>query len=52
MNKRDFIRTSVMAGVGLMSFNRVNASAKPKKSAGFKHWVWENPNHKEEENAI
>lgn len=52
MNKRDFIRTSVLAGVGLMSFNRVNAGSKPKKSSGFKHWVWENPNPAEEESAI
>jgi len=43
MNKRDFIKSSLFAGIGLMSFSEASGSQKPKKSAGYKNWVWENP---------
>lgn len=52
MNKRDFIKSSLFAGIGLMSFNQASARQKPKKSAGYKNWIWENPNHTEEESHI
>ena len=54
MQKRDFIKSSLLAGLGLMSLNAVSASEKPrkKKSSGLKNWVWENPNLQEEESAL
>ena len=54
MKKRDFIKASLLGGIGLMS-NRSsfgNESAKPKLSGGLKHWVWENPDGKEEEKSL
>ena len=54
MQKRDFIKSSLLAGIGLMSFSQSdgNPKHKPAKFSGLKHWVWENPNSKEEENAL
>lgn len=54
MKKRDFIKTSLLGGIGLMGSRAVmgmetSISEKPKT---WKHWVWENPNHKEEEQAL
>ncbi|MBW8323721.1 MAG: hypothetical protein K0M50_03050 [Prolixibacteraceae bacterium] len=52
MNKRDFIKSSLFAGIGIMSFGQASGSQKQKKSAGYKNWIWENPNHTEEESHI
>ncbi len=54
MKKRDFIKSSVLAGIGAMSFSPSSANTVPKRkeSTGPKHWVWENPNLKEEENDL
>lgn len=54
MQKRDFIKSSFLAGLGLMGLNSASATEKPrkKKSSGLKNWVWENPNLQEEESAL
>jgi len=54
MKKRDFIKSSLLAGIGAMSFTPSQGSVRPKKkeSNGLMHWVWENPNLKEEENNL
>ena len=53
MNKRDFIKSSILAGAGLASFSSAHAheTSKPEKSGELKHWVWENPRKEEEEKA-
>lgn len=45
MNKRDFIKSSVLAGMG-MTVLRTSASEvkSDKKASELKNWVWENPN--------
>jgi hypothetical protein len=54
MKKRDFIKTSLLGGMGLIG----SAAAlgmepvKTEKPKVWKHWVWENPNHQEEEQAL
>lgn len=54
MQKRDFIKSSLLAGLGLWSLNSASASERPRKhkSSGLKNWVWENPNLQEEESAL
>lgn len=54
MNKRDFIKSSILAGVGLAGFSSALASGtnQPKKPVGIKHWVWENPDQKEDEKSL
>lgn len=54
MNKRDFIKSSLLAGTGLLaskslqaeSSNKINAPSSPK------HWVWENPNKNEDNKTL
>lgn len=54
MNKRDFIKSSILAGAGLAGFGSAFAGevAKPKKAEGMKNWVWENPRQDEGEAAL
>ena len=54
MNKREFIKSSVMAGMGLTVLGTASASeAKAnKRSKGPKHWVWENPNKNESDKVL
>ena len=54
MHKRDFIKSSVLGGIGLMGFRSAfgNEPTPPGNGKGPKHWVWENPNAKEEEQAL
>lgn len=54
MKKRDFIKASLLSGMGLMSY-RPSLGRElpvPKKARGLKHWVWENPNGKEDEQSL
>ena len=53
MKKRDFIKTSLFAGLGVMSYQPAKAiQLNSKGSKALKHWVWENPNQKEEDSAL
>jgi len=54
MKKRDFIKSSVLAGIGVMNFSPLggNNLLKKKELTGLKHWVWENPDIKAEENNL
>lgn len=51
MKKRDFIKSSVFAGMGVLALGRTGASEiqNNTKSERYKHWVWENPNSEESE---
>ena len=53
MKKRDFIKTSLVAGLGMLSYQPAGAIQTNKKNRkDIKHWVWENPNRKEEDSAL
>ncbi len=52
MNKREFIKSSVLAGAGILTTGSVIGKTKKKKPAGLKHWVWENPNEREEDETL
>lgn len=54
MNKREFIKSSVLAGMGLTVLGTASASEKrkKKKQKGAKHWAWENPNKKESDSVL
>ncbi len=53
MKKRDFIKTSFAAGLGLLSTTGAKAiSSENKKESSLKHWVWENPDKKAEEKIL
>jgi hypothetical protein len=51
MKKRDFIKSSVWAGMGILAMGKTSASEsrESKKRKKYKHWVWENPDSKENE---
>jgi hypothetical protein len=51
MKKRDFIKSSVWAGIGILALGKTSASENrgSKKREKYKHWVWENPDSKESE---
>lgn len=54
MKKRDFIKSSLLAGAGLMSIRQSSAfpASKQTEKSAYKHWVWENPNQKEDEESL
>jgi hypothetical protein len=54
MNKRDFIKSSILAGTGLLASKTLLADSekKIKKQASPKHWVWENPNNNEDDETL
>jgi uncharacterized lipoprotein YddW (UPF0748 family) len=54
MNKRDFIKSSLLAGTGLLASKSLLASenSTSAKSSQPKHWVWENPNNKEDDETL
>ena len=54
MNKRDFLKSSILAGTGLLASKTLLADSekKIKKQASPKHWVWENPNNNEDDETL
>ena len=54
MKKRDFIKSSLLSGVGLFGFRQAMGASVPEitKSASLKHWVWESPNILEHEDVL
>lgn len=46
MKKRDFIKSSLLAGVGLLN-SRTTVLGAQNKRAGFRNWIWENPDKEE-----
>ncbi|HLN74441.1 MAG TPA: family 10 glycosylhydrolase [Prolixibacteraceae bacterium] len=54
MNKRDFIKSSLLAGMGMATIKPSMAMEKKDKptSAATKHWVWENPDMQEKDNFL
>ena len=53
MNKREFIKSSVLAGMGMTVLGTATAGGKrKKKQKGPKHWAWENPNKKENDATL
>ncbi len=54
MNKRDFIKTTVLASAGLFTAKSAGAGSKSKKSTQkeLKHWCWEGPNKEETEKEL
>lgn len=53
MNKREFIKSSVLAGMGMTVLGANASKAETRKKPDkIKHWVWENPNRNEKDEAI
>ena len=54
MKKRDFIKTSLLSGVGLLGFRQVVGASVPEiqKTVVMKHWVWESPDVQEHEEIL
>jgi hypothetical protein len=54
MNKRDFLKSSILAGTGLLASKTLLADSekKNKKQESLKHWVWENPNNNEDDETL
>lgn len=54
MNKRDFLKSSILAGTGLLASKTLLADSEKKinKQASPKHWVWENPNNNEDDETL
>lgn len=54
MKKRDFIKTTLFAGAGLLTAQA--GSANPQQNTGkkseLKHWIWEGPNKNETESDL
>ncbi len=54
MKKRDFIKSSLLAGIGFAGMKNSfgTATVKDQKPVGLKHWVWENPDTKDDEKSL
>ncbi len=55
MNKREFIKTSVLAGMGMTALSACASNEKENETgnpAAIKNWVWENPNHEESDEEL
>jgi hypothetical protein len=54
MNKRDFLKSSILAGTGLLASKTILADSgvKSEKTDVQKHWVWENPNNNEDDETL
>jgi hypothetical protein len=53
MKKRDFIKTSMLASLGMLSYHPAEAiRINNRNKSATKHWVWENPNQKEEDSVL
>lgn len=54
MNKRNFIKSTILGGVGLLTSRPVLADIEinTEKPQLLKHWVWENPNHNEDDEKL
>jgi len=52
MNKRDFVKTSLMGSLGVLATKTSFAASSPKKKNKLKHWVWERPNKKDDEKML
>lgn len=50
MNKRDFLKTSLLAGAATqIPFSSMAAAPDTSRDKKIKHWVWVNPNHNDTE---
>lgn len=51
MNKRDFVKSSLLGGIGLIGFKSAFSAQPPVPASKTerKHWVWENPNPDEDD---
>ncbi|MFV0593834.1 MAG: family 10 glycosylhydrolase [Draconibacterium sp.] len=53
MNKREFIKSSVLGGIGITILGSGSASANNnEKSRKPRHWVWENPNRNQSDEEL
>ena len=54
MRKRDFIKSTILGSAGLFASHSVLANQESRKTnrVSPKHWVWENPNHNEDDQAL
>lgn len=54
MNKRNFIKSTIIGGVGLFASRTVFAETENNqaKSGPLKHWVWENPDNREDDEKL
>jgi uncharacterized lipoprotein YddW (UPF0748 family) len=54
MKKRDFIKSSLLLGIGLAGIKNSFGAEKIEKpkSTDLKHWVWENPNLQDDEKFL
>ncbi len=54
MNKREFLKSSVLAGMGVavLGAGEAKAASSKKKNKRPKHWVWENPNQEETDQEL
>ncbi|KAF0238476.1 MAG: hypothetical protein FD181_979 [Prolixibacteraceae bacterium] len=54
MNKRDFLKSSILAGTGLLASKTLLADSEKEsnKQSSPKHWVWENPNKDEDDETL
>ena len=55
MNKRDFLKTSLLAGTGILAAKTISASENnfsENKKTEKRHWVWENPDSRESDDEL
>lgn len=54
MNKRNFIKSTLLGGVGLFAARPVFAGTESNMAKPFpmKHWVWENPDNREDDETL
>ncbi len=54
MKKREFIKSSLLAGAGILSYTGSSALSvkKEQKQTGYKHWVWERPRKDDDEQKL
>ena len=54
MNKRNFIKSTLFSGVGLFAARPVFADSESNSSkpVSLKHWVWENPDNREDDETL
>lgn len=52
MNKRDFIKTALVSGIGMASFKSFAKIPKTKESIKNKHWAWDSAHDDDSENKL
>jgi len=54
MKKRDFIKSTILGSAGLFASGSVLANSENRvaNQKSVKHWVWENPNNKEDDETL